>query len=173
MKKFTQIAGLAGFILLGLGTFVGIVQQRMGPVVLVHLILGLGLVVLGIIANTSEIKEVLTKRSVRMGPQMVLQGTIILVVLILLNIIVYRNDIIKDMTMRDLYTLSKATISVGENLPGEVEVMAFFPGGGPNEVRQRLTLYGNKFEYINMRFIDPDKNEEIARAEAVPPESDD
>jgi hypothetical protein len=74
------------------------------------------------------------------------------------------------MTRPGLFTFSAVTKDVMSHLPGDVEVLAFFPGGGPGEARQRLLLYASSFPRVKLRFIDPDKHEEIARAENAPPE---
>jgi ABC-type uncharacterized transport system involved in gliding motility auxiliary subunit len=126
--------------------------------------------VVGILANLPEIREALVRRSARMGPQVFIQAALIVLVFSLINTIAMRNDRIKDMTRRSLFTLSPVTEEVVSNLPGEVEVMAFFPGGGPGEAVQRLQLYDSAFPLVNLRFIDPDRHENVARAEAVPPQ---
>ncbi len=169
MKKFTQIAGIAGVVVLVLGSVVGLVQQRLGLVVIVHLSLGGALVLMGLVANAREIKEALARRAARVGPQVALQGLIIVVILFLVNVLVYRHDYVKDMTRRSLFTFSRATKDVAANLPGEIQVIAFLPGGKPAEARQRLILYDRQFDKVDVRLVDPDKNEEVARAEGIPP----
>jgi ABC-type uncharacterized transport system involved in gliding motility auxiliary subunit len=170
MKKLSQIAGLAGVVVLILGGVVAAVQQRVSTVVMAHLVLGAALVVLGALSNLPQIKEALMKRSARMGPQVLIQAILIIVILVFVNWIMIRNDVAKDMTRPGLFTFSSVTKDVMSHLPGEVELLAFFPGGGPGEARQRLLLYASSFSRVKLRFIDPDKHEEIARAENVPPE---
>ncbi|HUT53467.1 MAG TPA: GldG family protein [bacterium] len=170
MKKFSQIAGLAGVVLLILGGVVALVQQRVSALVMGHLALGAALLALGALSNLPEIKEALMKRSARMGPQVFIQTLLILVILVFVNWIALRHDVTRDMTRAGLFTFGPVTEDVVSHLPGDVEVLAFFPGGGPGEARQRLLLYASSFPRVKLRFIDPDKHEEIARAEAVPPE---
>jgi len=170
MKKFFQIAGIAGFAVLALGSMVGLAQQDAGAVVLFHLIAGGILVLVGILTNIPEMRDFLARRSVRMGPQVLLQAILIAAILFFVNVLVKRHDYIKDMTDQELYTLGRATEDVMQNLPGEVTVMAFFPGGGDPEARQRLELYDARFDKVDLQFIDPNKNEDIARAEEVPPQ---
>jgi hypothetical protein len=170
MKKFTQIAGLAGVIVLVLGAVVGLTQRHLSTVVLAHIIGGSALLLLGALANIPEIKEALMKRSTRMGPQVLVQAVLVIVILAFINWIALRHDLSRDMTRERLFTFSRATNDVVSNLPGDVAVIAFFPGGGPGDARQRLLLYQSDFPRVKLRFVDPDKHEEIARAEAVPPE---
>jgi hypothetical protein len=170
MKKLTQIAGLAGILFLGLGLMVVLGLQRNSGLVKIHLIVGAALLLLGAIANLGEIKDALMKRSVRMGPQVLLQALLLLVVLVFIYMVVAKNNYIRDFTTRDLYTLTKASHDIGANLPGPVEIIAFFPEGKVREARERLKLYQNEFPNIkSLRFIDPDKNDEVARAEGAPP----
>ncbi len=170
MKKLTQILGLAGLVALVLALLVGLVQQRMSAVVMIHGAAGLVLATLSGISNAPEIREFLAKRSVRMGPQVILQGLFILLILGFLNILIFRHDVVLDLTNRQFFTLSKVSEDALDSLPGEVEVMAFFPRGGPTEARQRLHLYSTYSPLVKVRFIDPDRNEDIARAENVPPQ---
>lgn len=170
MKKLTQIMGLAGLVILCLGAMVGLIQQKMSVFVSVQLVAGLGLSVLGLLSNIGEIRQWLSRRSVRMGPQVLLQGILLLVIIFFLNVLVQKFDLVKDFTRRHLFTLSPATDEVMANLPGTVKVIAFFPGGGPTEGRQRLQLYASQYSKMDLRFIDPDKNEDVARAEEVPPQ---
>lgn len=171
MKKLTQIMGLIGGVILVLGGGVWAIQQRIGLVALVHLGLGAGLAAMGVLANLAEIKEALRKRSVRIGPQVLFQAVFIVLILFFLNILVFRHDLIKDLTYHRIYTLQAVTREVLAKLPGRVEVLAFFPGGGPPEGRQRLELYAKEFpDKVELRFVDPDKNEALARAENIPPE---
>jgi len=169
MKKFTQIAGLAGALLVALGVVVSVVLQRLGPLVGAHLAVGGVLLVLGVVSNLAEIREALTRRGARIGPQVIAQGVLLLIIIGLINVVALKKDLVKDMTLRHLYTLGRATDGVMKGLPGEVEVIAFFPSGAYMEARQRLSLYELKFDTIKrLRFVDPDKNEDVARAEAVP-----
>lgn len=169
MKKLFQIAGLAGVLILSLGGVVWLVQQRMSSLATAHIILGAALLLIGIAANIAPILEFLKKRAARMGPQAFVQGVILLAILVLVNIVVMNNNWIKDFTRLRLYELRRATLEVCENLPADVEMLAFFPGGSAREARQRLLLYDGTFDRVRTRFIDPDKNEDIARAENVPP----
>lgn len=168
MKKFLQIAGLAGLAIVVLGVAVGLVQQRLGLVAILHLSVGAGLAITGALANAPEIKEALTKRSLRMGPQVLLQAILLFFILLFINVIVFRHGFIKDMTNRNLFTFSKATWEAMGHLPGDVEVIGFFPAGGPSEGRQRLGLYAARFDQVKLRFVDPDKNEDLARSEGAP-----
>lgn len=170
MKKLMQFAGLAGAMFFTLGVLVAVVQQDLTTIAAVHLVGGGALFVAGVAANLAEIKEYLSRRTVRMGPQVVLQAGILLFVLLLVNIVVSRHDRHFDTTNRQLYTLGPASLKVGKSLPGKVRVIASLPGGGSPEGRQRLQLYANTFPKFDLTIIDPDKNEDIARSEGLPPE---
>jgi ABC-type uncharacterized transport system involved in gliding motility auxiliary subunit len=170
MKKIMQFAGLAGLTTFALGVVVGLVQQKLTLVAMGHLIGGGALAVAGLAANLRELREFLGRRSVRMGPQVALQGLLIVVIMLLLNLLLARHDWQTDTTATRLYTLNVATKKVGKNLPGDLEVIASFPGGGSPEGRQRLQIYAGQFPHFKLRFIDPDKNEDLARAERLPPQ---
>jgi gliding motility-associatede transport system auxiliary component len=170
MKKLTQIGGFAGLVALSLGIVVELVQHRFSALVIFHLFTGAVLVVLSIIFNFNEIKEFLTKRSARLGPQKFIQGILLLVIIVFGNILIFQNDLIKDFTNRHLYTLSTMSIETVENLPGTIDVIAFMPGGGQDSLRQRLHIYSARSTHFNLRFVDPDKNEDLARSEQVPTE---
>ena len=169
MKKILQFAGLAGLMVFALGVLVVVVQQKLTTIAAVHLVGGGVMFVAGVAANLAEIKEYLGRRSVRMGPQALLQAGILLLVLLLINIVASRHDRHFDTTDRQLYTLSPASEKVGRSLPGTVRVIASLPGGGSTEGRQRLQLYANTFPKFDLTVIDPDKNEDIARSEGLPP----
>ncbi len=168
MKKMTQIAGLAGIVAVALGFMVGAVQREWSQVVIAHLAAGAVLVLVGAAANAPEIKEALARRGARMGPQTAIQGLLIIAILVLVNAIVMRNDWIKDYTRGHMFTLGKITKDVANNLPGTIQVMAFFPSRGGDDERERLKVYDAMFDKFQLMFIDPDKNEDLARAEGVP-----
>ena len=171
MKKLTQIGGLAGIVALSLGIAVEIIQQRFSTLVIFHLLAGGILILISFIYNSKEIKEILTKRSAKLGPQTIIQALLFLAILVFTNILIFEHDFIKDFTNRHLYTLSKMSNETIQHLPGTVDVIAFFPGGGQSNYRQRLQIYNAKTKMFNLRFVDPDKNEELARTEAIPMEA--
>ncbi len=169
MKKLSQIGGIIGIVLLALAGTVGLVQQELSVISLVHLLLGGALVLTALLANVKDIKEFFSRGGLKMGPQIVIQGALIVIILLFVNIIVFRHDYIKDFTQKKLFTLRPQTRLTMKKLAGKVDVMAFFPGGAFDEARQRLRIY-SKYPKFSLRIIDPDKNEDIARKEKIPRE---
>ncbi len=169
MKKLSQIGGIIGIVLLALAGTVGLIQQDLTIISLIHLVLGSVLLILSLIINLKEVREFLSKGGMRMGPQIAIQGVLIVLMRLFVNIIIYRHDYIKDFTNKRLFTLRPQSRTTIKNLPGKVDVMAFFPGGSFNETRQRLRIYGI-YPKVSLRIIDPDKNEDVAQAENIPRE---
>ncbi|MFO8058354.1 MAG: Gldg family protein [bacterium] len=169
MKKLSQIGGIIGIALVALGGTVGVVQGDLSLIAMVHLVLGGALLITALVINVRQIKEFVSKGSVKMGPQILIQGVLLLILLLFVNVIIFRHDYIKDFTSKRLFTLRPQTKLTLKKLPGKVDVMAFFPSGSFSEARQRLQIYGN-YPKVSFRHIDPDKNEDLARTENIPRE---
>lgn len=73
------------------------------------------------------------------------------------NVVAHRNDVRKDFTRAQRYTLSDQSKELVTKLDREVEVLAFFPGGSAEEreFRDLMDEYLDHTSLLNVRFIDP------------------
>jgi ABC-type uncharacterized transport system involved in gliding motility auxiliary subunit len=167
MKKTTQIIGWIGAVILGLGLLSRLIQQRGSLFISLHLAIGGFLIAVAILSNLPDIRAFFARRIVRVGSGAFIRIFLLLIVLIMLNYLMIRHDFSFDLTSRSLYTLSRQTLDILEELPGSVQITAFFQPDRFSEARRRLELYRERSDKIKLDLIDPDRHPEVVAKKGI------
>ncbi len=167
MKKATQIIGWIGAVILGLGLLSRLIQQQGSLFISLHLALGAFFILTALLANLPEIRAYIAGRIAMVGSGAFLRILLVLVLLVIINIIIVRNDRSYDLTSRSLYSLSGETFKILEQLPAGVQITAFFQPDRFTDARKRLELYRERSDRIDLVFVDPDRHPEIVAQKAI------
>jgi len=167
MKKFTQILGMIGLVGMGTGFFALLIGQRANIFITLHLLLGGGLALLGLLSNLAGLKAYFLKRAGKAYSAALAQILILGVIIFLLGWLSYQHDWVLDVTQNRIYALSDKTKEVLSQLPGEIKITAFIPSEGFDSERQLLKLYQRESDKIKLEIIDPDRHPEKAEAMGI------
>ncbi len=167
MKKFTQILGLIGLVVLGIGFLALLIGQKTNLFINAHLVVGGGLVLIGLLSNLAGFLDYFRKRAGRAYSGAILQMMILAVIVFLIGLISYQRDLMMDVTRDRLFALSEPTKKILKNLPGEVKITAYFPSEGFDQGRQLLKLYQGESKKVKLEIIDPDRHPELAEAKGI------
>ncbi len=167
MKKFSQIAGLCGIVMLLFGIVSLLFTRELSLYSAFQLVVGGLLVIVSLVFNRGGLWSALGERSTRYSANAVLYTTIFLGILVLVNIVANANTWRKDVTEGGLFSLSSQSEKVLDSLAEDVEVLAFFqegPGTKLDDLLKNYAHYSSRFRY---EFIDPVKHPEKAQAYEV------
>jgi len=167
MKKFSQIAGLCGVVLLLFGTVAFLFTQEFSLYAAVQLVGGAGLVVFSLFFNLGGLWSALGERSTRYSANAVLYTSLFLGLLVLVNVVANSHPFRKDFTESGLFSLSDQSEKVLASLGQDVEVLAFFSQGKGTRLEDLLNNFSNASKRFHYEFIDPVKHPEKAERHEV------
>ena len=158
MKKFARIgliiASIGGVASLALGI---ILRKFSLPVQLSLLLAVLGLAAY-IIMDPQSVKKILTGRQAKHGSNALILSIAIIGILVIINLVAYKNSLRWDFTEDKQNTLSQETIDILNKLETDITVKAFYSARLPTDTAKTLLdNYQSKSNgKITYEFIDPD-----------------
>ena len=163
MKKYLQKFDIAGLILLIVAIIWYSVSNIWSVGNMTLAIAGGVLVFIGLTANYRQIMAAMGKRSTKYAENYVVSLILVLAIVCGLNYVATRHVKRFDMTGSGRYTLAPQTNQVLEKLVGEVQILAFFPGGNYGPLKELLTEYSALSSRLKYEFVDPDKQNYLAK----------
>ncbi|MDR0842008.1 MAG: GldG family protein, partial [Acidobacteriota bacterium] len=124
------------------------------------------LVVIGLAANYKQIFASLGKRSAKYTANYAVSLVLVLAVVCGLNFIGQRHVKRFDVTGNSRFSLAPQTLRVLESLDKagkDVDIKVFFPGGNHEPLQAMLTEYRALSGRLHYEFIDPDRQNDIAK----------
>jgi ABC-type uncharacterized transport system involved in gliding motility auxiliary subunit len=167
MKKYLQKLDTLGLVFLVAAVVWYSVSNVWGKWNLALAILGGVLVIAGIAANYRQILGSFGKRSTKYASNYVISLILVIAIVAGLNYIGQRHPKRFDMTGSGRYTLAPQTLKVLANLKKDVQIQAFFPGGDYPPLNELLVEYKTASSHIHYRFIDPDRQPDVAKQNDV------
>jgi ABC-type uncharacterized transport system involved in gliding motility auxiliary subunit len=168
MKKLTQILGLIGVVFAGVGFFALLIGRRLNLFIELHLLVGLGLALFGLITNLAGLKDYFLKQAGKTQSRETVQIILLFFGIFLLGAVVYQHNWLMDVTKNRLYTLSPRTVQMLKQIPGPIKVTAFLSTEGFERTRQGLKLFEKEApEKLKIETIDPDRHPEQAEAKSI------
>lgn len=167
MKKYLQKLDTLGLLLLvaaALWYFTSGVWDKWH---LVLIIVGGVFVVIGVAANYRQIIGTFGKRSTKYAMNYALSIILVIAIIAGVNYIGQRHVKRWDTTGNSQFTLAPQTAQVLSKLKSDVDIQAFYPGGDDSRVKELLSEYKALSSRIHYKFIDPDRQPEIAKQNDV------
>jgi len=163
MEKILHKFDIAGVILLIAAVIWNSVSRVWSSGNLALAIAGIVLIIVGLAANYRQIMGTLGKRSTKYAGNYVFSLILVLAIVCGLNYVGTRHVKRFDMTGSGRYTLAPQTIQILSSLDRDVQILAFFPGGNDGTLKELLTEYNALSSRLRYEFIDPDKQNYLAR----------
>jgi ABC-type uncharacterized transport system involved in gliding motility auxiliary subunit len=107
------------------------------------------------------------KRSTKYAGNYIISLILVIAIVSFLNYIGQRNAKRIDTTGIRRYTLAPQTLQILGKLKSDIDVKAFFPGGDYPPLRELLVEYRTASPHIRYKFIDPDKQPDVAKQNNV------
>ncbi len=163
MKKFANIGGMVGLVLVLLGLVIYSILGAWNKWLYIPLIFGGVLLIAYLALEFKQIKEGLSSRSAKFGSNAALMILIIFGILVVLNIFTTRFSWRVDTTAAKQFSLAEQTRNILKNLNKDVKIIGFFKAGDEERVKERLTEYTHYSKRISYEFVDPDKKPGLAK----------
>ena len=125
-------------------------------------IAGIVLIVVALIAKSSDIRTGLGRRSTKFGINSGISVLLLIGVLALVNYLGNQHQKRFDMTTERLYSLGDESVKVLNELQQDVRIKAFYLGGDEPTAREVLELYSHQSGKVKVEFIDPDRDPQAA-----------
>jgi gliding motility-associatede transport system auxiliary component len=162
-NKIQRLALWDGSILLLFGFGVWVMQSfSFGWFSTISMSVGAGLVIFYIISKFGQLKEILTRRSLRYNINALVIGLVFLGIIVVANYIFYSHEVRWDVTEQKLYSLSEQTKTVAGKLQSELKIYVFATAGMVPFL-DLLKSYTYISDNISYEVIDPDKHPEMAK----------
>jgi ABC-type uncharacterized transport system involved in gliding motility auxiliary subunit len=164
-KHYVNYIGLLGIVSLLVSGVAWIVQMQFGTISAVCAILGLVCLLVYLVIDFRNVQAQFSKRSVKYGTNMTIMIVIVLGIIILVESISSRHNILFDLTKNKRFTLSDQTKKVLNALEQDVNVTAFFTieQGNRGTFEDLLRQYVRVSPRLKYEFVDPVKNPGRAR----------
>lgn len=117
--------------------------------------------------KNSVFKNILNSRNLKYGSNSAILIVAVIAIAVLVNVLVGIPDLKLDLTSNKLYSLSDVSKDELKNLNKKVEIIGLFDDGKMSgteykEVTDLLSLY-DKYENVDVKYVDPDKNPTIIK----------
>ncbi len=159
MKKYVHILGIAGVVLLAVGGVAYAIKWEMTTPIAVTVWAGVLLSLFFFYVNFSEIRAVLTGRSVKYGANAAVMVAVFIGILSLTALMSIKYKLRWDLTATKRYTLSDQTQKILKSLKKDVEAIAFYRSD--ERTRQAMEDLLESYAAVSPRFsywfVDPDK----------------
>ena len=159
MKRYVHIFGIAGVILLAVGGVAYAIKWEMTTPIAITVWSGVLLSLLFFYVNFTEIRAVLTGRSVKFGANAAVMVAVFIGVLSLIALMSIKYKFRWDLTATKRYTLSDQTEKILKSLEKDVEAIAFYRSD--ERTRQAMKDLLESYAAVTPRFtywfVDPDK----------------
>jgi ABC-type uncharacterized transport system involved in gliding motility auxiliary subunit len=160
-QELIKTAGYVGVGLLIAGYVRYSVQEVMGTVNEVILIVGAVLLIGSLALNFAEVRAYSGRRSTKLGANTTVMTAAVLAILGFANFLGYRHHKRFDLTTEKLYSLSDQTRKVVSGLQTDVKVIKF-DKTDDSELRDQMHEYRNLSSHISYDRVDPQAKPEVA-----------
>lgn len=163
MELFKRYGFWLGVLLIFAGLIVYWILVVWGAASLIPLGIGVVLAIVGAIVNWHEIRSSMGRRTTKYGMSSITGIVVVILLLGLVNVLLNEFHWRKDTTAGGQYSLADQTIKVLKNLNQDVNLKIFDVESNRNQVSGRMDELANYSKHFHWKFIDPDKNPEVAR----------
>ena len=137
------------------------------------IIIGIVLVFLALVLSPRAIAIFLVGRQGRYGSNIVVLTVAFFAIVILVNLLLFRNPMRVDVTATRVFTLSDQTVQILDNLDGLVRANAFFvpsdtrTGAARQQAEDLLNEFTRRSNQFSYRFVDPELQRSVAQQYGV------
>jgi ABC-type uncharacterized transport system involved in gliding motility auxiliary subunit len=165
-EELIKTAGYVGVGLLVAGYVRYSVQELMGTLNEVILIVGAVLLIGSLALNFAEVRAYSGKRSTKLGANTTVMTAAVLAILGFANFLGYRHHKRFDLTTEKLYSLSDQTRKIVSGLQTDVKVIKFDKTDDA-ELRDRMQEYRSLSSHISYERVDPQAKPDLAKEHKI------
>ena len=163
MKELLKKADLAGLAIIA-ATFVATnVSSTWSTYHTAALVVGSLLVLISIALKFASIRTGLRRRSTKFGINSATSVILVVGILALINYLGAQHEQRIDLTTEKMFSLADQSVQIAGQIPEDLRIKAFFPGGDDPLTRDLLQLYSAQNNKISFEFVDPDKQPLVAQ----------
>ncbi len=161
-NSWIRFAGLAGVVVFLFGAIGGLVAGFLNPLVLVHIVLGAGLIVAWVVgygvSNVGTARDVVSGRTSRFVSLAVVYTLLFAAILVFANYLASKHDKRWDLTEQGVYSIAEQSKNIIAGLKLPLKIVVFKVPSGPDQerIKDLLDLYKSanpsKFDY---EIVDP------------------
>ncbi len=169
MRQFSWLLGVFGLLLLvGFGVYAGVVDKVDTPWAVGGGV-GLALFIAWLILDHERLARGMAARGARYSAMAVGLLAVTLGIVVAANVLGFRHDRRWDLTSTQQFALAPQSVAVVGGLNQEVEVLAFFTAGGPEEMafKDLVGSYSEHTTLLKVTYLDPVREPMAARQNEV------
>jgi ABC-type uncharacterized transport system involved in gliding motility auxiliary subunit len=167
MKEQLKKADLLGLAIIAAAVISYSIRSIWSPYQTIALVLGGVLIVVSLVVKSAEIRTSLGRRSSRFGINSAASVLFFVGIVAFVNYLGAQHAKRVDMTTEKIYSLSEQSVTVAQQVPEDLKIKAFYPGGEYAPTKDLMELYRGQNNRISYEFIDPDKQPQIAQQYSV------
>ncbi len=167
MKEFLKKADILGLAIIAASLMAWSVRSIWTVYQTAAIVIGSVVILISIGLKSSDIRSGLRRRSTRFGINSATSVVLFLGILVLVNYLGTRNEKRVDMTAEKFFSLSEQSIAVAGQVPEDLRIKAFYPGGDYQPTRDLLQLFSSQNNKVSFEFIDPDRQPQLAQQYSV------
>ena len=163
------VAAVVGVVALIAGGAMYFTVEEIREFSVTVIIIGIGLVFLALVLSPRAIAIFLIGRQGRYGSNIVVLTVAFFAIVILVNLLLFRNPTRVDVTATRVFTLSEQTGQILDNLDGLVRANAFFvpsdtrTGAVRQQAEDLLNEFTRRSNQFSYRFVDPELQRSVAQ----------
>ena len=173
VSGISTLIAIVGVVAVAIGVVVLIVSADLESWALAILALGGILLLIALITSLGTVGQAVTGKRGRYGLSTALMILAFAAIIVLIDVIAYRNPERFDVTATRQFSLADRTVALLRNLPEPVEAIAFFTPNDPAQEQLRqpaqdlLDEFERRSDNFFYRFVDPDRDPNTARVFGV------
>ena len=167
------VAAVVGIVALIAGGAMYFTVEEIREFSVTVIIIGIVLVFLALVLSPRAIAIFLVGRQGRYGSNIVVLTVAFFAIVILVNLLLFRNPTRVDVTATRVFTLSDQTVQILDNLDGLVRANAFFvpsdtrTGAARQQAEDLLNEFTRRSNQFSYRFVDPELQRSVAQQYGV------
>jgi gliding motility-associatede transport system auxiliary component len=158
MGRYASLLGLLGLVFFGFGLAARLVLGLDDALILLHLVVGAGMLIAYFAFGFESFRSLLGQRSTRYGASAAVYTLLFVALVAGANYLGHRHHTRWDVTEGGVYTLAPQSRKVVEGLKEDLSMTAFVEGGISPGLESLLESYGYANpSHVKVRMVDPDK----------------
>ena len=163
MKKIDNIIGIAGFVMTVAALIWYSITRLWEVYHWILLVLGVAGIAYFLFTYYTKREKRLSTQSIKYGSNILVQIIVVLLIVSLLAFLTNKRTYRNDLTKNQLYSLADQTRQILADLPGNVQIKAFFKPADERVAKDILDEYSYRSSSLSYEIIDPDKEPNLAR----------
>jgi ABC-type uncharacterized transport system involved in gliding motility auxiliary subunit len=166
-KTSSYLLFVFGGICVAAGIVYYLVQRELNFYVVLNLLAGVAMLGVAGYFNLKDVSSLLKTAGTADSRRLLLHTVLVLALLVVVNLLSHALYFGRDLTREKVSRISPQSEKIVKALKDPIEILVFSRGGGKDFVRFTLDSYTFVSRTVSYRFIDPEKNPQLAQEYGV------